>query len=151
VQGCDDNLPFNEVEKGLEKECRKLGTSYHAGSLKLCNCNKCNGNIFTCDISRTSTTTTSTATTTTTTSAIVTTEEEGVDGNQGTVDENGVNSVETGETGEGEASGNNAMGQQQGINHVCLFSLLGFVAYLIVSLCLGIVKKEERKEMPEDC
>jgi hypothetical protein len=121
----------------VEDACQEFKTSYQAASLKYCNCDKCNGNIFKCEISGPTpaaedttttakiTTTTTTTTTATTTTTIAITEEEGGDGKHGPTDENG------GKSGEEGGNPNNAIRhQQQGIYNVSV-TILALVMSLV--------------------
>jgi uncharacterized membrane protein YgcG len=51
VKGCAAKEPNNVVVKGIEAKCRQIGSSYEEGSLKYCNCHKCNEKVITCETS----------------------------------------------------------------------------------------------------
>jgi hypothetical protein len=87
----------------VKNRCSELGASYVEGSLKYCNCDKCNGEVYKCETSAPPDTaaieTTTTTATTTTAETTTTSEEEGEDKTHGPTDENGGKPAETGESG----------------------------------------------------
>jgi hypothetical protein len=50
-KGAAGHDSHNKMVNFLESECPKDGGSYQAGSLKFCNCDRCNGDVMTCEVS----------------------------------------------------------------------------------------------------